>query len=104
MKFMKFLRTLFYRTPLVTASLDNKISSEQITNTPTVVYWCTVSFFSKFSFTGSSFRYRPGASSHRGHDINGVGGRGYPKLVTKSDIGRRRVHANSDITTQKNYL
>ena len=83
MKFMKFLRTLFYRTPLVTASLDNKISSEQITNTPTVVYWCTVSFFSKFSFTGSSFRYRPGASSHRGHDINGVGGRGLPKISDK---------------------
>ena len=27
---------------------------------------------------------------------------GYQKLVTKSDIGKREVHANSDITTKKN--
>ena len=26
---------------------------------------------------------------------------GYPKVVTKSDIGGRGVHANSDITTKK---
>ena len=31
----------------------------------------------------------------------GYRGSGYPKLVTKSDILGRRVHANSDITTTK---
>ena len=31
------------------------------------------------------------------NDVTGVGGRGYPKLVTKSDIGEG-VHTNSDIT------
>ena len=31
------------------------------------------------------------------NDVTGVGGRGYPKLVTKSDIGGG-VHTNSDIT------
>ena len=34
--------------------------------------------------------------SHRDKE----GGR-YPKLVTKSDLGERGVHANSDITTKK---
>ena len=29
----------------------------------------------------------------------GEGGEGYPKLVTKSDIGGRGLHANSDFTT-----
>ena len=31
----------------------------------------------------------------------GKGGGEYAKLVTKSDIGVRGVHANSDITTKK---
>ena len=31
----------------------------------------------------------------------GYRGSGYPKLVTKSDIVGRRVHANSDMTTKK---
>ena len=38
------------------------------------------------------------------NDITGVGGGRYPKLVTKSDIGGRGVHAISDITTKKNSL
>ena len=36
------------------------------------------------------------------NDVTRVGGRGYPKLMTKSDIGGSGVHANSDITTKKN--
>ena len=32
------------------------------------------------------------------------GGRGYPKLVTKGDLGGRREDANSDITTKKNCV
>ena len=34
----------------------------------------------------------------------GRGGGEYPKLVTKSDIGEREVHANSDITTKESYV
>ena len=36
-------------------------------------------------------------------DVIEGGGRGYPKLVTKSDIEGRGVHANSDITTKNMY-
>ena len=35
------------------------------------------------------------------NDITEFGGGEYPKLVTKSDIGRRVVHANSDFNTKK---
>ena len=42
------------------------------------------------------------------NDVNKVGGGGwrwgYPKLVTKSDVGRREVHTNSDINTKKKYV
>ena len=37
------------------------------------------------------------------NDVMEVGGRGYPKLVTKSDIGGRGLHANSDITYKKKF-
>ena len=41
------------------------------------------------------------------NDVTKIGGGGYPKLVTKSEIGGTElggaggVHANSDITTKK---
>ena len=39
---------------------------------------------------------------HKAPSRVGEGGE-YPKLVTKSDTGRE-VHANSDITTKRNYI
>ena len=35
------------------------------------------------------------------NDVTEAEGRGYPKLVIKSDIMEIEVHANSDITTKK---
>ena len=42
------------------------------------------------------------AKGHSKMTSPGEGGR-YPKVVTKSEVGRG-VHANSDITTEKNYV
>ena len=55
----------------------------------------------------SIFLYQLKANSVRSHSKTTsleLGGESYPKLVTKSNIGERVLHANSDITTKKKYV
>ena len=53
----------------------------------------------------SIFLFKLKADSIRSHSKTTsleLGGESYPKLVTKSNIGGRVLHANSDCTTKKN--
>ena len=53
------------------------------------------------SYILSVFGYKWTSKRPFKNDVTGVGGVGCPKLLTKSDIGEKGVHANIEITTKK---